>query len=59
MGRLITALPALIYAGAMLTAAVWAIVHAIRGDRHLSRRDIRRIEHYANHPANRKENPQP
>ncbi|GHH87909.1 hypothetical protein [Streptomyces capitiformicae] len=57
--RLITALPALVFAGAILTAAVWAVVHAVRGDRHLTRRDIRRIQSYANHPAHRKENPQP
>lgn len=52
--RLITALPALIFAGAMLAAAVWAVVHAIRGDRHLTRRHIRRLESYANHPGARR-----
>lgn len=55
MGRLITALPALLYA----VAGIWAIAHAIRGDRNVTRRDIRRIEAFANHPANRKEKPQP
>lgn len=54
--RLITALAS---AGYMLAAAVWAVVHTIRGDRHLTRRDFRRIQSYANHPAHRKENPQP
>lgn len=54
MGRLITALQALIFAAAMLTAAVWAVVHAIRGDRHLTRRDIRRLEAFANHPGARR-----
>lgn len=59
MGRLITAAPALILGAALVIAGVWAVVHSIRGDRHLTRRDIRRLQSYANHPAHRKENPQP
>lgn len=50
MGRLITALPALIYAGAMLTVAVGAIVHKLREANQL-------IDDIFDQPG--EENPQP
>ena len=66
--RLITAAPAWILAAVMLASAVWAITHSLRAGR-IPRRDLRRLEQYANCPHTRpilddfhkprKEKPQP
>jgi hypothetical protein len=68
MGRLVTSAPALIFAAVVFAAGIWAVVHSIRGD-YRTRRGIRRLQQYANHPGSRailddfhqprKEKPQP
>ncbi len=55
--------PALILSALMTISGAWAIAYSIRGGEHCTRQGIRRLEHYANHPAvraaeqNRKEKP--
>lgn len=50
MGRLITALPAVIYAGAATAVAVWSVAHTLRGT-------SQDTDDITNQP--REENPQP
>lgn len=68
IARLITAAPTLVLAAAIATAGIWAVAHSIRSGRR-TRRGIRRLQQYANHPGSRpildhfhqprKEKPQP
>jgi hypothetical protein len=69
IARLITAAPALTLLAALAVAGICAITHSICAGRRLSRRDVRRLEQYANDRASRpilddfhkprKEKPQP